>query len=89
MRLQAAFLEDARLQPFVNHPTQNAVGHSPVEKGAQGPVRDRVEIIAPVDFEHPPELLLYAGVAQTLQRLMCLASWSEAERAVQEVLSCS
>jgi hypothetical protein len=49
-------------------------------------VRDRVEIIAPVDFEHPPELLLHAGVAQTLQRLMCLASGSEAERAVQEVL---
>ena len=52
-RPQEPVFQNSRLQPFVDHPTDHAVRDPLVEECTQLVVRDRVEVLAYVDVQHP------------------------------------
>ena len=80
-------LQHARLQPFVDHPANDAVRDSSVEKRTQVMMLDGVVVLGDVDVQHPAQPLpAHEGQTQCTQGLMCRPSRPEAERAGQEVL---
>src|SRR3979411_1865172 len=83
---QATISQDSRFQPFIDHPSDDAVRHSLVEEGTQVMVRDRVEVLAYVDVQHPVLSLPRDGAEQHAQRLMRRSPGSEAMRARTKVL---
>src|SRR5271165_254107 len=50
---QETVFDGPRLQPFVDHPSDNAVRDSLVEERPEVRVRNRIEILAYVDVDHP------------------------------------
>ena len=65
-------------QPFIDHPSDNAVRDSLVKERTEVGVRDRVEILAYVDVEHPVKTLGPQHVLQRAQRLVSRPSRPEA-----------
>jgi len=65
-------------QLFVDHPSDNAVRDSLVKERTEVGVRDRVEILAYVDVEHPVKTLGPQHVLQRAQRLVSRPSRPEA-----------
>jgi len=57
-------------QPFIDHPSDDAVCDSLVKERSEVGVRDRVEILAYVDVEHPVKTLGAEHVLQSAQRLV-------------------
>src|SRR5271157_2244453 len=53
--VQAAALQHARLQPFVDHPAYDAVRDSSVEERPQMMMLDGVVIFGDVDVQHPAD----------------------------------
>ena len=83
---QETVFNSSCLQPFVNHPSDNAVRHSLVKERSELGVRNRVEILAYVDIQHPVKTLGPQHVLQSAERLVSRPSRPEAVRAGQEVL---
>src|SRR6266700_1396635 len=83
---QEPLFQDTCFQPFVDHPPDHTIRHSLVEDRAQVIVRDRVEVLAYVDIQHPVLSLPRDDAVEFAQRLMRRAARSEAIRARQEVL---
>ena len=65
-------------QPFVDHPADNAVRDSLVKERSEVGVRNRVEILAYVDVEHPVKTLGPQHVLQSTERLVSRTSRPEA-----------
>src|SRR3954463_967645 len=65
-------------QPFINHPSDNAVRDSLVKERAEVGVRNRIEILAYVDIEHPVKTLGPQHVLQSAERLVSRPSRPEA-----------
>jgi len=84
--VQASFLQDAGFQPFVDHPSNDAVRDSLVEEAPQMAMVDRVEVTLDVDIDAPPHAAAHAGAAQSVERLVGGAAGPEAIRAGEEVL---
>src|SRR3954452_20696381 len=82
--VQASLLQDARLQPFVDHPSNDPVRDSLVEEVPQMAVGDRVEVTLNVDIDTPPHTGAHAGGAQSVERLVSRAAGPEAIRAGEE-----
>ena len=57
-------------QPFIDHPSDDAVRDSLVKKRSKVGVRNRIEILAYVDFEHPVKTLGPQHVLQRAERLV-------------------
>src|SRR4051812_25096825 len=57
-------------QPFINHPSDNAVRDSWVEECSEVGVRNRIEILAYVDIEHPVKTLGPQYILQSAERLV-------------------
>ena len=55
--VQETVFDGSRVQPFVDHPSDDAVRNSLVEEGPKMGVRNRIEILAYVDVDDPMELL--------------------------------
>src|SRR3954453_5381130 len=77
---------NAGFQPFVDHPSNDAVRESLVEEVPQMAVVDRVEVTLNVDIDTPPHTGAHAGGAQSVERLVSRAAGPEAIRAGEEVL---
>ncbi len=75
---QETVFDGSRLQPFIDHPSDDAVGDSLVEERSQVGVRNRIEILAYVDIEHPVKTLGPQHVLQSAERLVSRPSWPEA-----------
>src|SRR3954466_2605642 len=84
--VQAALLQNAGFQPFVDHPSNDAVRDSLVEEVPQMAAVNRVEIALDVDIDAPPHAAAHAGGPQSVERLMGRAARPEAIRAGEEVL---
>ena len=84
--VQASLLQDAGFQPFVDHPSNDAVRDSLVEEAPEMAVVDRVEVTLNVDIDAPPHTAAHAGGAQSVERLVGRAAGPEAIRAGEEVL---
>ncbi len=84
--VQASLLEDAGFQPFVDHPSDNAVRDSSVEEVPEMAVVNRVEIFLNINIDTPSYSLTHEGCSESIQRLMGRAAWSEAIRAGEEIL---
>src|SRR3954454_16003228 len=82
--VQTSLLEDAGFQPFVDHPSDNAVRDSSVEEFPEMAVVNRVEIF--INIDTPSYSLTHEGCSESIQRLMGRAAWSEAIRAGEEIL---
>src|SRR5271165_2313290 len=76
--LKESVFEHACLQPFVDHPANNAVRDSPVEKRTEVMMLDRVVVFGDVDIQHPAQpLSTHEGQTQRTQGLMRRPPWSE------------
>src|SRR3982751_6006532 len=84
--VQTSLLQDAGFQPFVDHPSNDAVRDSLVEEVPQMAVVDRVEVTLDVDIDAPSHTAAHAGGAQSVERLVGRAAGPEAIRAGEEVL---
>ena len=72
--------EHARLQPFVDHPANDAVRDSPVEKRTEVMMLDRVVVFGDIDIQHPAQpLSAHEGQTQRTQGLMRRPPWPETE----------
>ena len=76
--VQETVLNGSRLQPFIDHPSDDAVRDSLVKERSQVRVRNRIEILAYVDVEHPVETLVPQHVLQNAERLVSRPSRPEA-----------
>ena len=85
-QMQEPVFQHPCFQPLVDHPPDNTIRNSPVEDRPQLPVRDRVEVLAYIDIQHPVLPLLGDGTIQNTQCLMGRAPGPEAIRARQKVL---
>jgi hypothetical protein len=79
--VQEAIFDGSCFQPFINHPSDNAVCDSLVEERPKVGVWNRIEILAYIKFEHPVEALGPDRVPQAIECLVGRAAWSEAIRA--------
>src|SRR3954463_2930087 len=84
--VQTSLLEDAGFQPFVDHPSDNAVRDSSVEEVPEMAMVNRVEIFLDINIDTPSYSLTHEGCSESIQRLMGRAAWSEAIRAGEEIL---
>ena len=84
--VQETVFDGSRVQPFVDHPSDDAIRDSLVEEGPKMGVRNRFEILAYVDVDDPMELLGPEYVLQSAERLVSRAARAEAIRAGQKVL---
>jgi site-specific DNA recombinase len=75
---QEPIFQDACLQPFIDHPSDYAVGHSLVEERSQLRMRDRVEVFAYIDIEHPILTLSRDDSVQLTQRIMAASAGPKA-----------
>ena len=75
---QETVFDGSRFQPFIDHPSDDAVRDSLVEEGSKVRVWDRVEVLAYVEIEHPVETLGPQDVLQSAERLMGRPSRPEA-----------
>src|SRR6202011_2186561 len=66
--------DGSRPQPFIDHPSDDAVRDSLVEEGTEVRVRNRIEILAYVDVDHPIKSPGPEYVLQSAERLMSRAS---------------
>lgn len=57
-------------QPFIDHPSDDAVRDSLVEERSKVRVRDRVEVLAYVEIEHPVKTLGPQYVLQSAEPLV-------------------
>ena len=64
------FLQNAGFQPFVDHPSNDAVRDARVEEAPEMAVVDRVEVTLNVDIDTPPHTGAHAGGAQSVERLI-------------------
>src|SRR6516165_7937143 len=83
---QESVFDSSCLQPFVDHPSDNAICDSLVEERPKVGVWNRIEILAYIDLKHPVEAFGPDRVPQAIECLVSRAAWSEAVRARQEVL---
>src|SRR6202158_5212130 len=68
-------LKHARLQPFVDNPTNNSVRESSVEKRTQVMMLDGVVVLGDIDVPHPAQTLpAHEAQTQCTQGLMCRPS---------------
>src|SRR6185369_5983767 len=65
--VQTSLLQDAGFQPFVDHPSNDAVRDSLVEEVPQMAVVDRVEVTLDVDIDAPSHAAAHAGAAQSVE----------------------
>jgi hypothetical protein len=65
-------------QPFIDHPSDDAVRDSLVKERSKVGVLDRIEILAYVDIEHPIKTLGPQHVLQSAERLVSRPSRPEA-----------
>ena len=79
-----ALVERPRLQPFVDHLSDDAVRHSLVEESSEFRVVDGVEVFGDIDVHHPPQPPLHESRSQCAKSVMGRAARPEAERARQE-----
>src|SRR5208282_1739648 len=77
---QETVFDGPRLQPFVDHPSDDAVRDSLVEERSEVRVRNRIEILAYVDVDHPIKSLGSEYVLQIAERLVSRATGAEAIR---------
>src|SRR6516164_4948008 len=68
--VQEAVLNGSDLQPFIDHPSDDAVRDSLVEERSQVGMGNRIEVLAYVDVEHPIKTLGPQYVLQSAQRLV-------------------
>src|SRR5208282_2095033 len=78
--VQETVFDGPCLQPFVDHPSDDAVRDSLVEEGSEVRVRYRIEILAYVDVDHPIKSLGPEYVLQRAERLVSRAARAEAIR---------
>ena len=83
---QEPVFQNSRFQPLVDHPSNDAIGHSLVEDCAQVGVWNRVEILAYINLDNPILPLPRGDAIQFTQRLVRRAPRPEAVRAGQKVL---
>ena len=67
---QETVFDDSCLQPFIDHPSDDAICDSLVEERAKMGVWDRVEILAYIDVNDPIEPLGPQIAPQRVERLM-------------------
>ena len=75
---QEAVFDSSCVQPFIDHPSDDAVRHSLVEERPEMRVRNRIKILLYVEINHPVEPLCPQHVLHIAQRLMSRAARSEA-----------
>src|ERR1700730_12257825 len=78
--------ENSRFQPLVDHPSNDAIGHSLVEDCSQVGVWNRVEILAYIILDNAILPLPRGDAIQFTQRLVRRAPRPEAVREGQKVL---
>ena len=76
--MQQAVFDGSCFQPFIDHPSDDAICDSLVEERSKVVVWNRIEILAYVDIEHPVEALGPDRVPQAIECLVGRAAWSEA-----------
>src|SRR4051812_18754482 len=83
---QKTIFQDSRVQPFIDHPSDDAIRDSSVKKGSKVGVRNRIEIFFDVEIDHPTQSVAHEAGTQILQSLMSRATWPEAVGAGKKVL---
>ena len=78
---QEPVFQHSCLQPFIDHPSDNAIRDSLVKKRTQVGVRDRPKIVFDVEIYHPTQSVAHEASMQLLQGLMRRAIRPEAVRA--------
>src|SRR6516164_5965846 len=73
-------------QPFIDHPSDDTIRNSSVEKRTQMGVRYRPKVVFDVEIYHPTQSMAHDTRAQRLQSLMSRATRPEAVRAGKKVL---
>src|SRR6185503_14581491 len=73
--VQETFLNGSRLQPLIDHPSDDAIRDSLVEERAQVLMWNRIEVLAYIDVDHPVKTLGPQHVLQSAERLMGRSSW--------------
>jgi hypothetical protein len=84
--VQETVFDGSCIQPFIDHPSDDAVCDSLVEERPKVGVWNRIEILAYIKFEHPVEALGPDLLLQAVKCLVSRATRSEAIRAGQIVL---
>src|SRR6185295_4355947 len=84
--VQETVFDGSCIQPFIDHPSDDAVCDSLVEERPKVGVWNRIEILAYIKFEHPVEALEPDLLLQAVKCLVSRATRSEAIRAGQIVL---
>ena len=82
---QDPVFENPRLQPFVDHASDDAILDPQVEECAQVGVRDAIEVVRHIRIDHPPLASFHDACAQGAQGVVGRAPGPEAVRARQEV----
>jgi hypothetical protein len=85
--VQETVFHGSRLQPLVDHPSDDAIRDSLVEERSKVRMGDRIEILAYVEIDHPIKTLGPEHVLQCAERLVSRPSRPEAVRAGKK--SCS
>jgi hypothetical protein len=83
---QETIFQDPCLQPFIDHPTDDAIRDSSVKKGTQVGVRNRIKVFFDVEIDHPTQSVAHEAGTQLLQGLMSRATRPEPIRAGKKVL---
>src|SRR5262245_48621510 len=83
---QEPVFQHSRLQPFIDHPTDDTIRDSSVKKRTQVGVRNRPKIVFDVEIYHPTQSVAHEASTQRLQGLMSRATRPEAVRTGKEVL---